>query len=163
MKKNKIVMVIFLFLLSFLWHFVYDWFPSVVTSLFFPVNESIWEHMKIIYFVILIGSIIEKNKNYYLRLLVKPVVGVLFYLIVFIPLYLIFGESFIISVLLMLITYIVVELLDIKLNSIEELRIVVLPIVIIILIIILFILLTYYPPHNFLFFDSIKLGYGILK
>ena len=163
MKKNKIVMVIFLFLLSFLWHFVYDWFPSVVTSLFFPVNESIWEHMKIIYFVILIGSIIEKNKNYYLRLLVKPVVGVLFYLIVFIPLYLIFGESFIISVLLMLITYIVVELLDIKLNSIEELRIVVLPIVIIILIIIFFILLTYYPPHNFLFFDSIKLGYGILK
>lgn len=163
MKKNKIIMVIFLFLLSFIWHFIYDLFPCIITSFFFPVNESIWEHMKIIYFVILIGSILEKQNNYYLSLLVKPVVGVLFYLITFIPLYLIFGESMIISITLMLITYILVEILGTKLNNIEELHIVVLPIVIIILIIILFILLTIYPPHNFLFFDSIKLGYGILK
>lgn len=157
-------MIIFLFLLSFLWHFMYDWFPCVLTSIFFPVNESIWEHMKIIFYCLLIGSVLEKKgNNYYLNILVKPLVGVLFYLIIFIPLYLIFGESMFISLSLMLFTYIIMELLGIKISKQEELNIKVLPIIIIILISILFSILTYYPLHNFLFFDSVKLGYGILK
>lgn len=157
-------MIIFLFLLSFLWHFMYDWFPCVLTSIFFPVNESIWEHMKIIFYCLLIGSVLEKKgNNYYLNILVKPLVGVLFYLIIFIPLYLIFGESMFISISLMLFTYIIMELLGIKISKQEELNIKALPIIIIILISILFSILTFYPLHNFLFFDSVKLGYGILK
>lgn len=157
-------MIIFLFLLSFLWHFMYDWFPCVLTSIFFPVNESIWEHMKIIFYCLLIGSVLEKRgNNYYLNILVKPLVGVLFYLIIFIPLYLIFGESMVISLSLMLFTYIIMELLGIKISKQEELNIKALPIIIIILISILFSILTFYPLHNFLFFDSVKLGYGILK
>lgn len=157
-------MIIFLFLLSFLWHFMYDWFPCVLTSIFFPVNESIWEHMKIIFYCLLIGSVLEKKgNNYYLNILVKPLVGVLFYLIIFIPLYLIFGESMVISISLMLFTYIIMELLGIKISKQEELNIKALPIIIIILISILFSILTFYPLHNFLFFDSVKLGYGILK
>lgn len=163
-NKKNIFMIIFLFLLSFLWHFMYDWFPSVLTSIFFPVNESIWEHMKIIFYCLLIGSVLEKKgNNYYLNILVKPLVGVLFYLIIFIPLYLIFGESMFISISLMLFTYIIMELLGIKISKQEELNIKALPIIIIILISILFSILTFYPLHNFLFFDSVKLGYGILK
>lgn len=163
-SKKNIFMIIFLFLLSFLWHFMYDWFPCVLTSIFFPVNESIWEHMKIIFYCLLIGSVLEKKgNNYYLNILVKPLVGVLFYLIIFIPLYLIFGESMVISLSLMLFTYIIMELLGIKISKQEELNIKALPIIIIILISILFSILTYYPLHNFLFFDSVKLGYGILK
>lgn len=164
MSKKNIFMIIFLFLLSFLWHFMYDWFPCVLTSIFFPVNESIWEHMKIIFYCLLIGSVLEKKgNNYYLNILVKPLVGVLFYLIIFIPLYLIFGESMVISLSLMLFTYIIMELLGIKISKQEELNIKALPIIIIILISILFSILTFYPLHNFLFFDSVKLGYGILK
>ncbi len=163
-SKKNIFMIIFLFLLSFLWHFMYDWFPSVLTSIFFPVNESIWEHMKIIFYCLFIGSVLEKKgNNYYLNILVKPLVGVLFYLIIFIPLYLIFGESMFISISLMLFTYIIMELLGIKISKQEELNIKALPIIIIILISILFSILTFYPLHNFLFFDSVKLGYGILK
>ncbi len=163
-SKKNIFMIIFLFLLSLLWHFMYDWFPCVLTSIFFPVNESIWEHMKIIFYCLFIGSVLEKKgNNYYLNILVKPLVGVLFYLIIFIPLYLIFGESMFISLSLMLFTYIIMELLGIKISKQEELNIKALPIIIIILISILFSILTFYPLHNFLFFDSVKLGYGILK
>lgn len=163
-SKKNIFMIIFLFLLSFLWHFMYDWFPCLLTSIFFPVNESIWEHMKIIFYCLFIGSVLEKKgNNYYLNILVKPLVGVLFYLIIFIPLYLIFGESMFISLSLMLFTYIIMELLGIKISKQEELNIKALPIIIIILISILFSILTFYPLHNFLFFDSVKLGYGILK
>ena len=149
-SKKNIFMIIFLFLLSFLWHFMYDWFPCVLTSIFFPVNESIWEHMKIIFYCLLIGSVLEKKgNNYYLNILVKPLVGVLFYLIIFIPLYLIFGESMVISLSLMLFTYIIMELLGIKISKQEELNIKALPIIIIILISILFSILTFYPLHNF--------------
>ena len=163
-SKKNIFMIIFLFLLSFLWHFMYDWFPCVLTSIFFPVNESIWEHMKIIFYCLFIGGVLEKKgNNYYLNILVKPLVGVLFYLIIFIPLYPIFGESMFISLSLMLFTYIIMELLGIKISKQEELNIKALPIIIIILISILFSILTFYPLHNFLFFDSVKLGYGILK
>ena len=48
LKKWKIISCIGIFLLSVLFHFIYDWFPNFFTSLFSPVNESIWEHNKII-------------------------------------------------------------------------------------------------------------------
>ena len=50
LKKIKIINVVFLFLLSFLWHFMYDLFPNNIFALVFPVNESVWEHMIIVYF-----------------------------------------------------------------------------------------------------------------
>ena len=30
-------------------HFVYDWIPNGVTALFAPVKESLWEHVKILF------------------------------------------------------------------------------------------------------------------
>ena len=34
-----------------LFHFVYDWTgQGAVAALFFPVNESTWEHMKLVFF-----------------------------------------------------------------------------------------------------------------
>ena len=80
LKKIKIINVFFLFFLSFLWHFAYDLIPCKLTALFFPVNESIWEHMKIIYGVLIIGSLLEwflckknniKINNKYIEMMTK--------------------------------------------------------------------------------------------
>lgn len=172
LKKIKIINVVFLFLLSFLWHFVYDWFPNNIFALFFPVNESIWEHMKIIYFCLFMGSILEfvlckknniKINNFYIEAMVKSILGVIFYLIIFIPLYLWLGESMFISISLMLITYIFMEYIGYKILIGEEMNINILPVIIIVLGCIMFVILTFYPLHNFLFFDEVKFGYGILK
>lgn len=172
LKKIKIINVVFLFLLSFLWHFVYDWFPNNIFALFFPVNESIWEHMKIIYFCLFMGSILEfvlckknniKINNFYIEAMVKSILGVIFYLIIFIPFYLWLGESMLISISLMLITYIFMEYIGYKILTGEEMNINILPVVIIVLGCIMFVILTFYPLHNFLFFDEVKFGYGILK
>lgn len=172
LKKIKIINVVFLFLLSFLWHFVYDWFPNNIFALFFPVNESIWEHMKIIYFCLFMGSILEfvlckknniKINNFYIEAMVKSILGVIFYLIIFIPFYLWLGESMFISISLMLITYIFMEYIGYKILTGEEMNINILPVVIIALGCIMFVILTFYPLHNFLFFDEVKFGYGILK
>lgn len=172
LKKIKIINVVFLFLLSFLWHFVYDWFPNNIFALFFPVNESIWEHMKIIYYCLLMGSILEfvlckknniKINNFYIEAMVKSILGVIFYLIIFIPLYLWLRESMFISISLMLITYIFMEYIGYKILTGEEMNINILPVIIIVLGCIMFVILTFYPLHNFLFFDEVKFGYGILK
>ena len=172
LKKIKIINVVFLFLLSFLWHFMYDWFPNNIFALVFPVNESIWEHMKIIYYCLLLGSVLEfylckknniKINNFYIEAMVKSLLGVIFYLIVFIPLYLWLGESMIISIGLMLVTYIFMEFIGYKILVSEELNINILPVIIIVLGCIMFVILTFYPLHNFLFFDEVKFGYGILK
>ncbi len=172
LKKIKIINVVFLFLLSFLWHFMYDWFPNNIFALVFPVNESIWEHMKIIYYCLLLGSVLEfylckknniKINNFYIEAMVKSLLGVIFYLIIFIPLYLWLGESMIISIGLMLVTYVFMEFIGYKILTSEELNINILPVIIIALGCIMFVILTFYPLHNFLFFDEVKFGYGILK
>ena len=172
LKKIKIINVVIFFALSFLWHFTYDLIPNFVTAIFFPVNESIWEHMKIIFGVFVIGSLISlflmhKFKvtyhNFYLEVITKAVLGVVFYLIIFIPLYKLFGENMFIAITLMLITYILGELLGYKILKLDELNIKVLPIILLILCYILFALLTFYPRHNFLFFDEVKFIYGIPK
>lgn len=172
LKKIKIINVVFLFLLSFLWHFVYDWFPNNIFALFFPVNESIWEHMKIIYYCLLMGSILEfvlckknniKINNFYIEAMVKSILGVIVYLIIFIPFYLWLGESMLISISLMLITYIFMEYIGYEILTGEEMNINILPVIIIVLGCVMFVILTFYPLHNFLFFDEVKFGYGILK
>lgn len=172
LKKIKIINVVFLFLLSFLWHFVYDWFPNNIFALFFPVNESIWEHMKIIYYCLFMGSILEfvlckknniKINNFYIEAMVKSILGVIFYLIIFIPFYLWLEESMLISISLMLITYIFMEYIGYKILTGEEMNINILPVIIIVLGCVMFVILTFYPLHNFLFFDEVKFGYGILK
>ena len=170
LKKLKIINVVIFFALSFLWHFVYDLIPSFVTAIFFPVNESIWEHMKIIFGVIIFGSLISlilmqkfkiKYNNFYVEIIIKAILGVIFYLAIFIPLYNIFGENMFISITLMLITYIVMEFIGYKILLLDELNIKILPIILIILSYILFALLTFYPPHYSIFFDETKLIYGI--
>ena len=158
-KKIKIINVVFLFLLSYLWHFMYDLLPNNFFALFFPVNESIWEHMKIIYYCLLLSSVLEfilyhkfkiKINNFYISSMVKSLLGVIMYLIIFIPIYKIIGESMFVSISLMLIVYALMELISLKILQSEELNINILPVIIIALGMILFIILTFYPLHNFL-------------
>ncbi len=113
-KKIKIINVVFLFFTIFLWHFMYDLFPNNIFALVFPVNESIWEHMKIIYYCLLLSSVLEfilyhkfkiKINNFYISSMVKSVLGVIIYLIIFIPIYKLIGESMFVSISLMLIVY----------------------------------------------------------
>ena len=59
LKRIKIISIIGTFLLCFLTHFIYNLFPNTLFSIFFPVNESIWEHMKMLFSTILLFGIIE--------------------------------------------------------------------------------------------------------
>ncbi len=43
-------------------HFLFDLLPNPVTALFSPVNESIWEHLKLIYWPYLAAMLIVTGK-----------------------------------------------------------------------------------------------------
>ncbi len=65
MKNLKLIMIkgiIFVSVLGTLFHFIYDWSGNnLIIGLFAPLNESIWEHTKLIFFPILIFSLFAKK------------------------------------------------------------------------------------------------------
>lgn len=58
LKRSMLIGSAAVILLGTLFHFVYDWSGNrMLIGLFFPVNESTWEHMKLAFFPMLICSI----------------------------------------------------------------------------------------------------------
>lgn len=171
LKKMIFVNTILTFLLCFLSHFIYTWFPNVVTSIFFPVNESIWEHMKMLYTTFLICGIVEyfimkkfdiDNHNFLLTTFIKSIISIPIYLVMFLPLYNTFGENMFISISVMLITILIVNFIGYKLLQFDEFKYQKLIAVIFILIVYVIMgVLTYNPPKSDLFFDTEEEKYGI--
>jgi len=171
LKKMIIVNSILTFLLCFLSHFIYSWFPNIITSLFFPVNESIWEHMKMLYTTFLIYGIIEYfimkkfniiHNNFLLATFTKSIVSIPIYLIIFLPLYNIFGENMFISISVMLLTIILVNLIGYKILLLDEFKYQQeVSVLFIIIVYIIMGYLTYNPPKTELFYDIKEEKYGI--
>jgi hypothetical protein len=58
----QIAGIVFVVALGVLLHFVYEWSGKVrIFASFSAVNESIWEHMKILFFPMLVFAIIESS------------------------------------------------------------------------------------------------------
>ena len=171
MKKIKIFIIILAFLLSFPIHFIYDIFPSFFTSIIAPVNESIWEHMKIIYTSILLSSIIEyfiyKKKrydtnNFFISIPISSILGIIFYLVIYLLIDLFIPHSFFIAIFIMLITYIFSNIISyIILNKKEIPNQKELGISLVLISYIVFTHLTYYPPKSYMFIDQITSTYGV--
>ena len=117
MKKIKIIGVFLIFIFSFVSHFMYEWFPNTLFSILFPVNESIWEHMKLIVTPVLIFSLIEyivykrKNisyNNFILSYAISMILGIIIYLMIYLPIDYIFGHSMIFAISLLFVIFIIV-------------------------------------------------------
>ena len=121
LKKIKIIGTLTIFTLAFIYHFLYEWFPNPIFSILFPVNESIWEHMKLLYTGILSWGLIEiillkKNKinynNYPYQLFLTSFTSIIVYLILYLPIYNIIGEKLIISISLLFIVILLEQILS---------------------------------------------------
>lgn len=61
-KAYLIKGILFVSLLGTIFHFVYGWSGNnIFVGLFAPINESIWEHTKLIFFPMLIYSYLERK------------------------------------------------------------------------------------------------------
>ena len=173
MKKIKIIGVFLIFILSFISHFMYEWFPNTLFSILFPVNESIWEHMKLIVTPVLIFSLIEyiiyrkeniSYNNFILSYSISMIIGIIIYLMIYIPIDYIFGHSMIFAISLLFLIFIVVEVISYYIMNYREIMYSnVIGIILIIIMYIVFGYLTYNPILNYLFYDTSKKIYGIDK
>lgn len=168
----KKISVFLIFGLSFLTHFLYDLFPNTLFSIFFPVNESIWEHMKLLFGSIIITGVIQKIyliikkeeiKNICFSNFIGACLSIPIYLIIFLPLYSIIGESMALAISVMLISIILAEYISYKLTFAKDFKLEKLTILFVIITYVLFTLLSYYPIKNNLFIDKKTSSYGITK
>jgi len=172
LKKIKILSIFLTFGLSVLFHFAYDIFPNFLTATIFPVNESIWEHMKLLYFGILFYSIIEyfilkKNDidthNFLLSVFISSFLSVIIYLIIYLPIYNIIGENMAVSIILLAVVIIIVNIISyyiLKQNRIYAYSNII-SIIFIFIGYIIFTYLTYNPIKNYIFYDKKEHKYGI--
>lgn len=171
LKKIKTIAVFGIFALSFISHFAYSIFPNIIFSFMFPVNESIWEHMKIIFTSTLLYGIIDyillkKYKinfnNFPFQLYFTAISSIPIYLLIYIPLYKLIGENLLISILLLLLVYIISQWISYHILKEKEIKILNnITIPIIIATYIGFIYLTYNPINNYIFYDTANNKYGI--
>lgn len=171
LKNIKIITCILTISLTFLTHYIYSWFPNIFTSIFFPVNESIWEHMKMMYTTILIGEFITyftiKHfkiivNNLLLSISIKAFLSIPIFLIIYLPIYYTIGENMLINIIVMIISLIIVEIISYYFLTLSHIKYSnILSIIFIIVCYIILSITTFYPLKNDLFYDPKNHCYGI--
>lgn len=170
LKSIKVLSVFAIFLLCFITHFLYNWFPNTVFSIFFPVNESIWEHMKMMTSSILIWSVLEyffykkfrvNHNNFALSVFIELVLSIVIFLIIYLPIYHFTGSIFILNLIVLFISIYFVNVLSYYILMLRPLHKEIIGIIGIILLYIIMGILTYNPPENYIFFDHLEHKYGI--
>lgn len=169
-KRLKIIGTIIAFILCFPFHGIYDKFPNTLTSIFFPVNESIWEHMKILFTTIMVSSVIQKiimyiKKEDVTNICFSNFIGAIssipIFLILFLPIYYLFGENFPLTILIMLITIIISQIIAYRLLLKPNFKMENKTILLVILVYTIFTILTYNPLNLDIFVDSTQCICGL--
>jgi len=174
-KNNKrivIINTIAIFLSMFLFSFIYEKFPNFLTAALFPVNESLFEHLKLMYVSYVLISLITffilkikkiKINNYFLATFVSVILNILIFFLIFLPIYNHFGENLILTMIIYLITLIISQVVFYKITTkldhkdiYNGISLVLLPLVWCILV-----YLTFNPLRTDFFFDSKEEKYGI--
>lgn len=171
LKKWQVIGFIFTVVLGSLWHFIYEWTGgSSLAGLFTPVNESTWEHLKIIFFPMLIYGIVEFIlygrfvRNFVPVLAVSMLIGMAAIVVLFYTYTGIVGESYL---LVDIGTFIIGALLayafscrTLDTDLFTSGPAVAVGWLLIAVMTALFILFTMNPPHINLFLDPVTQGYG---
>ena len=122
LKIWKACSIVVIFLLSFLVHNIYEWIPSFITSLLFPINDSIWQFNKVIILSFLLWSVFEKvsiRKKHDLNTctsgLIAAITCSILFMLIYSPIYFLLLNSKH-NLLLMLIIYFACIVLSVLLN-----------------------------------------------
>lgn len=167
--KFELISTILIMILGVILHFTYEWSNNnIIVGLFSPVNESIWEHLKLLYFPMILTTILgyfydgKNHQNYICAKALGIIISMVFTVVAFYTYSGILGQ--IIDVLnialffvaVILAQYIVLRQISFK-KSCNKKR----AMIVLILIGFLFIFFTFNPPNIGLFADPITGTFGI--
>ncbi|SET51766.1 hypothetical protein SAMN05660297_02636 [Natronincola peptidivorans] len=176
MKKNikkwtkwGIVLII---IWGVLLHFVYEWSDeNAIVGIFGAVNESTWEHLKLLFWPAFIFSIIEFmyiGKHYSKYITGKAIsfyVGILMIITLFYTYTGIIGKNYVVvDITIFIISVVISQYIGYKIITAPfKIKgvINVISVLAIILLILAFVFFTFNPPHIPLFKDPKTGGYGI--
>ncbi|MDO4542166.1 MAG: DUF6512 family protein [Bacillota bacterium] len=172
-KKWKFIAeILFILILGTLLHFTYEFFNyNKVAAIFSAVNESTWEHLKLVYmpfFLLGIASLISRKKSAGLYVYAKgagAVIGSFSVIIIFYTYTGIIGRHFLVLDIITFVIavfigfYIYYGLVTEKIRSPKNALIK--GLIIFCLTFLLFLWSTFDPPHINLFMDPTNGSYGI--
>ncbi|QVK17553.1 hypothetical protein KHQ81_11935 [Mycoplasmatota bacterium] len=171
-KKWFIVGTIFIILFGSLLHFVYEWSGNnPLVGIFGAVNESTWEHLKLLFWPALLFSIVEYiflDKDYNNYITAK---AVSFYLGIFLIISLfytytgIIGENCLfMDIAIFIISVIISQYIGYKIMTSDKdvsKQVNIISLIAIVILIFAFVIFTFDPPKIPLFKDPITGKYGI--
>ncbi len=168
--KYELFSLAFVCVFGVLLHFFYDWSNNnIIVSLFSAINESIWEHLKLLFFPSIFTWILAKilhvgDGNYYKIKLNGIILGMIFIVIFYYTYTGIIGKDFaILDIGSFFIAAIISCVYTLKkYDEFGNCNIYV-SYLIIVLISTLFFVFTFKPLHINLFLDPIEKQYGIIK
>ena len=172
LKKIKIISVFGILALSFGLHFLYQILPNTFTAMFSPVNESIWEHQKLLFTSVILYGVVDylllqkykiKYNNFYISLFVSAFIIIPIFLLMYLPLYFKIGQSMFMNIFIMFIAIIISQFISYKIlntyNDSYSKNLISIGLIGICFII--FSYFTYYPIKTKIFFDTENEKYGI--
>ena len=171
-KKWQIVVAIICIILGILLHFTYEWSgENRLVGLFSAINESTWEHLKLIFYPTLLMSVIgyfvigKENKNYWVAQLLGTLTAMAFTTIAFYTYTGIIGTNFAaVNIGLFIIAVILGAYVAYRiLISEENYNLEIISIILIVAFFIIFILYTIDPPKIQYFKDPEDGTFGINK
>lgn len=175
MKKKiiQIISILFIFLIGFIIHNLYEWCPNIVTLILSPVNESVFEHMKMIYTSYIIWIIVKhfilkkyniKENNFLLKELLIFLFNIALFLTIYWPIYSKFGENMLVTLTIYLVTIIISQILNYFIEFKKDSNVLnIISLIVIFLIYAFTTYLTYNPPICKVFLDPTNNSYGLNK
>ncbi len=167
--KFELFSIVFTLILGTLLHFTFEWSnQNLFVGSFSAVNESVWEHLKLIYFPMLITAVIgsfffEGKQSNYLCIKTKAILLAMAFVVVFFYTYTgIIGTNFAILdigsfvVAIILSSYYTYQKVQMSVSCNYLLAILIL-----FILFLCFVLFTFFPPHIELFQDPITLTFGL--
>ena len=172
LKQTRFLAVFAIFLLNFVFHFAYEVFPNTLFSIFFPVNESIFEHQKLIFSSFMFYGIIDyfitrkhhvTKTSFFASLVVSAFSCIAIFLLIWLPIYYKTGENMILTFIILFIAICLSQIISYYILK-KELKSNLITITSTILIMITYVAaayLTYNPPKDEFFFDPLEEKYGV--
>lgn len=129
--------------------------------------------MKLLVTPVLIYALVEyfiyrkkriKFNNFSLSYGVSIIIGIILYLIIYLPIDHFFGHNMIVSIALLFFDYVLISYISYSILNTRKIKNSnIIGILLIVFIYFLFYYLTYYPAHSYMFYDTKNKIYGIKK